>query len=197
MCRTLWPHSEVDLWPFWSEMLSFYPIVHFCCNYRMNSLVTATVTLNFNHQNVFSWSLSPGGWFYQNEENSFEVFLRYRIQKNVWDEQTTLLNILLRLQLSPAWRHKRRTHAQEIQRSAKLLRNSFMLLGASNNSVPPWHCSSRGRGTTDGGKSLWKTCCSRVRSRKPNNDALLVVSSHTAAQLCSNRSNAWFALNTA
>ena len=36
-------------------------------------------------------------------------------------------------------------------RSAKLLRNSFMLLGALNNSIQPGHCSSRGRGTTDGG----------------------------------------------
>lgn len=35
--------------------------------------------------------------------------------------------------------------------------------------------------------SLEDSLCSRVRSRKPNNDALLVVSSHAAAQLCSDR----------
>lgn len=78
-------------------------------------------------------------------------------------------------------------HTHKKFRSAKLLRNSFMLLSGSKQLHPARTLQQQGEGNHGWRQSLWKTRCSRVRSRKPKNDALLVVSLHAAAQLCSDR----------
>ncbi len=69
--RTLWCHSEVDLWPFWVKKMSWLHnfivldiCVKFCNKKRMNSWVMAKnifheVAVTFHHQILISSSLSP------------------------------------------------------------------------------------------------------------------------------------------